>query len=290
LNDIEVGVVGFTVPGGDPNNPDDLFTDLTKLKTYNAKTQYGWNRTNKSTFLYFFNDKVSNARGASPTMPPETTFRQTAPVHNIKFSHQWIPNNRMTMEFSGFSMPNGGFKLLFHEDSLVDVQAATDLVTGQSWRSNQSNDNRRPQSEVKADGNYFLSSFLGGDHATKFGVGYRDTPFGFSSVRGGGATARFSNGTPIEATLYRNSNTETGLKQVFGYVQDAYTKGRLTVNAGLRFDYQDDQALSSSVPANALIPELLPAANFAGADAGIRFNDGRRALARPTTCRTTARQ
>ena len=61
-------------------------------------------------------------------------------------------------------------------------------------------DNRRPQSEMKADANYFLSSFLGGDHATKFGVGYRDTPFGFSSVRGGGATARFSNGTPIEAT------------------------------------------------------------------------------------------
>lgn len=60
---------------------------------------------------------------------------------------------------------------------------------------------------------------------------------------------------------------------MFGYVQDAYTKGRLTVNAGLRFDYQDDQALSSSVPANALIPELLPAANFAGADAGIQFND-----------------
>ena len=272
-NDIEVGVVGFTVPGGDPTNPDDLFTDLTKLKTYNAKTQFQWNRTNKSTLLYFFNDKVRNARGASPTMPPETTFRQTAPVHNIKGSHQWIPTNRLTMELQGFSMPNGGFKLLFHEDALADVQTATDLVTGQTWRSNQSNDNRRPQQEVRLDGNYFLSNLFGGDHATKFGVGYRDTPFGFSSVRGGGATARFSNGTPIEATLYRNSNTETALKQISGYVQDAYSKGRMTINAGLRFDYQDDRALSSSVPANAMIPELLPAVNFAGADAGIQFYD-----------------
>jgi hypothetical protein len=273
LNDIEVGVVGFTNPGGDPNNPDDLFSDVTKLKTYNAKTQYQWNRTNKTTLLYFFNDKVRNARGASPTMPPETTFRQTAPVHNVKFSHQWIPSNRLTMELQGFSMPNGGFKLLFHEDALADVQTATDLVTGQTWRSNQSNDNRRPQKELRVDGNYFLSSMLGGDHATKFGVGYRDTPFGFSSVRGGGATARFSNGTPIEATLYRNSNTETALKQLSAYVQDAYTSGRLTVNAGVRFDYQDDEALASTVPANVMIPELLPAVNFAGADAPMSFYD-----------------
>jgi hypothetical protein len=273
LNDIEVGVVGFTVPGGDPDNPDDLFTDLTKLKTYNAKTQFQWDRTNKSTFLYFFNDKKRNAREASPTRPPETTYRQTAPVHNFKFSHQWIPTNRLTMEFQGFSMPNGGFKLLFHEDSLVDVQAATDLITAQNWRSNQGQEFRRPQKEARVDGNYFLSRILGGDHATKFGVGFRDTPFGQSTVRGGGATARFSNGVPIEATLYRNQNTETALRQFSGYVQDAYTRGRLTVNAGVRFDYQDDEALPSTVPANAMIPELLPTVNFAGADAPMSFYD-----------------
>ena len=90
FNDIQVGVIGFTNPGGDPNDPDDLFTDLTKLKTYNAKLQYQWAPSNKSTFLYFFNDKIRNARGASPTSPPETTFRQAAPVSNFKASHQWI--------------------------------------------------------------------------------------------------------------------------------------------------------------------------------------------------------
>lgn len=273
FNDIEVGVVGFTVPGGDPNNPDDLFTDLTTLKTYNAKTQYQWNRSNKSTFLYFFNDKKRNARDASPTRPPETTYRQTAPVHNFKFSHQWIPTNRLTMEFSGFSMPNGGFKLLFHEDDLATVQAATDLITLQNWRSNQSQEFTRPQKEARVDGNYFLTRLLGGDHATKFGLGYRDTPFGQASVRGGGATARFSNGAPVEATLYRNQNTETALMQVSGYVQDAYTRGRLTINAGLRYDYQDDEALPSTIDANAMIPELLPAVNFAGADAPMAFSN-----------------
>jgi Carboxypeptidase regulatory-like domain len=273
LNDIEVGVVGFTNPGGDPDNPDDLFSDVTNLKTYNAKLQYQWSRTNKSTFLYFFNDKVRNARGAAPNMPPETTFRQTAPVHNIKGTHQWIPSNRLTVELQGFSMPNGGFKLDFHEDSLIDVQSAIDLSTNVLSRSNQMNDNRRPQTELRADANYFLTSVLGGDHATKFGVGYRDNPVGFSAIRGGRARARFRNGLSVEADLYRDSNTERAIKQYYGYLQDSYTKGRLTVNAGVRADYQDDEALASGVGANPIIPDLLPAVQFAGADSGVSFFD-----------------
>jgi hypothetical protein len=273
INDIGVGVVGFTVPGGDPNNPDDLFTDVTNLKTYNAKTQLQWNRAHKSTLLYFFNDKKRNARDASPTRPPETTFRQTAPVHNFKGSHQWIPSNRLTMEFQGFSMPNGGFLLDFHEDALIDVQSSLDLVTNMNGRSNQLNDNRRPQTELRADANYFLTSVLGGDHATKFGVGYRDNPVGFTAIRGGRARARFRNGAGVEADLYRDSNTERTVTQTYGYLQDSYTRGKLTINAGVRADYQDDEALASSVPANPIIPDLLPAVNFGGADSGVSFFD-----------------
>jgi len=273
LNDIEVGVVGFTNPGGDPNNPDDLFTDLTKLKTYNAKTQVQWDRKNKSTLLYFFNDKVRNARGAAPNFAPEATFRQTAPVHNIKASHQWIPSNQMTVEVQGFSMPNGGFKLNFHEDSLIEVQSAIDLGTNMNFRSNQMNDNRRPQTELRGDANYFLTGVLGGDHAMKFGVGYRDNPIGFSAIRGGRVRARFRNGVPVEADMYRDSNTERAVWQYYGYIQDAYTRGKLTLNAGVRFDYQDDEARASSVGANPIIPDLLPAVNFPGADSGVAFKD-----------------
>src|SRR5262245_51534620 len=273
LNDIAVGVVGFTNPGGDPDDPDDLFTDLTKLKTYNAKVQYQWDRSHKSTFLYFFNDKIRNARGAGPVNPPETTFRQTAPVDNFKFTHQWIPTNRLTLEFQGFSMPNGGFLLNFHEDSLIDVQPSIDLVTNMNGRSNQLNDNRRPQTELRADANYFLTSTLGGDHATKFGVGYRDNPVGFTAIRGGRARARFRNGVASEADLYRDSNTERTITQLYGYLQDSYTRGKLTVNGGVRVDYQDDEALASSVPANPIVPDLLPAVDFRGADSGVSFLD-----------------
>src|SRR5262249_6366617 len=271
--DIRVGVVGFVSPGGDPNNLNHLITDLTKLKTYNAKGQYQWSSSNKSTFLYTMNDKSRGSRDAGPFNPIETTFKQIAPVHVYKGSHQWIPRNTLTLEAQFMTMPDGGFLLDVQDPSLTSVQASFDIATQMNGRSARRQDNRRPQKELRGDGNYLLAGALGGDHAIKFGVGWRDTPFGFTGTRGGGATARFTNGVPTEAYLYRDSNTETGLYQVFGYLQDAYTRGRLTINAGIRFDLNDDEALASHIDANPLIPDILPAVDFAGADSGVTFKD-----------------
>jgi hypothetical protein len=271
--DIRVGVVGFVRPGGDPNNLDDLVEDLTKLTTYNAKLQYQWSQPHKSTFLFNYNDKSRNARGAGPFNPPETTFRQIAPQHLYKLSHQWIASNRFSIEAQAMTMPDGGFVLDVQDPALLNVQASFDIATQMNGRSARYQDNRRPQSEVRADGNYFLTSFLGGDNAMKFGAGWRDISFGFSGIRGGGAVARFENGVPVEANLYRDSNTETGQWAAFSYVQNSYSRGRLTINTGLRYDFNDDEARPSQISANPLVPELLPAVDFTGADAGVTFHN-----------------
>jgi hypothetical protein len=271
--DIRVGVIGFVRPGGDPNNLDDLVEDLTKLTTYNSKVQYQWAQGQKSSFLFNYNDKSRNARGAGPFNPPETTFRQIAPQHLYKFSHQWIVSNRLTIEAQGMTMPDGGFTLDVQDPSLREVQASLDIATQMNGRSARFQENRRPQKELRADGNYFLTSFLGGDNAIKFGAGWRDISFGFTGIRGGGITARFNNGAPVEATLYRDSNTETGQYAAFGYVQNAYSRGRWTINAGLRYDFNDDNARPSTIAANATVPELLPSVDFTGADAGVTFHD-----------------
>ena len=51
------------------------------------------------------------------------------------------------------------------------------------------------------------------------------------------------------------------------YVGDTIQSGRLTVNVGLRFDYQQGKNLPSSVPGNSAFPAVLPAIQYAG-DAG----------------------
>jgi hypothetical protein len=273
VQDIQVGVVGFVRPGGDPNNFDDLEVDLTELRTVNGKLQYQWGAGQKSTFLYNFNNKVRNARGAGPLNPPETTVRQTAPVSTFKISHQWIPSSRLTLEGQGLFMPNGGFILDFHSPELADVQARLDLDTNYNSRSGTMQIFERPQTEIRLDGNYFIPVLLGGNHAIKFGSAYRSTPSLSAAHAGGFTTARFRNGAGVEANLTRDSAARTGLYAVSAYLQDSFGKGRLHLNMGVRLDYQNDEARASSIPAHPIIPELLPAIDFQGADSGVDFFD-----------------
>jgi len=246
---------------------------LTVLENYNAKLQYQPTTPHKFTFLYTRGDKIRNARGASPTTAIEATFRQTGPTNLYKGSWQWIVNNQMTWE-NQYAFTDGGFVLDFHDDSLADVQPLFDLDTGFLSRSNRrSGPFIRPQYEFKSDANTFLSGWLGGDHAMKFGVRWRSTPFDSFGRRGGGATARVDAGVPDSADRYRDSASLREMYAISGYINDSWSRGRVRINVGVRLDYQNDKALPASVPANPIIPDLLPALDFPGADAGVTFAD-----------------
>jgi len=84
----------------------------------------------------------------------------------------------------------------------------------------------------------------------------------------GGATALCH-----EADIRRDSDLSYIQYNRSLYLNDSYKKGRATINGGLRFDRQFDYARPSSVPANRIIPDLLPAVDFAGADPPARYNN-----------------
>ena len=44
-----------------------------------------------------------------------------------------------------------------------------------------------------------------------------------------------------------------------GYIQDSFSRGRWRLNGGLRYDWQQSKYLGGCVPANILVPDLLPA-------------------------------
>lgn len=270
--DIEVGVIGFLKPGAtDAGDPDNLETDLTVLENYNVKLNAQPWQSQRFSFLYTFSDKIRNARGAGPLNPPETTFRQSGPTPIWKVGHQWVVSNRLLFDTT-YGFVDGGFRLDFHKDDLADVQRLLETTNNALARSNQNSVNVRPQKEIKTDGNYF-TSFAGAEHSLKFGARYRDTPFDTGGHFGGFATGRLVNGVPTEADLHRDNNSRTSLTGAAAYLQDAITKGRLTINAGVRVDYHRDKALPAEVAANPIVPDKLPALNFPGADAGIGFTD-----------------
>ena len=271
--DIEVGVINFLKPGAtDATNPDNLETDLTVLENYNLKFQLQPSQPHRFSFLYTFSDKIRNNRDAGPLNPPETTFRQSGPTPIYKVGHQWVASDRLLVD-STVGYVDGGFVLDFHEDTLRDVQRLLELSNNALARSNQDSINVRPQTEIKSDVNYFASGALGGDHTLKFGVRYRDTPFDTGGHIGGFVTARVRGGVPVDADLHRDNGSRTAMSSWAAYVNDSFTRGRLTINTGLRADYQRDQALPATIGANPLVPEFLPEIAFQGADSGVRLLD-----------------
>ena len=302
--DIKAGIVGFYLPtpacqamkaalAADPLAPYPtkdqracLGTDGTKLNNYNWKINWAPVKGNNFSFQNTWAEKFKNARDASDTRPIETTFRQKAvssdfgtfgwdvgPSPLWKAGDQHIINDRWLVDVQWSHLGNN-FVLDFHEDDLADVQRIVDIPTGIYSRSYQrSGPFIRPTASLDVNTNYFLPARLGGDHAFKAGYRYRTAKEHSESHIGGNTEARYRTGAASEATLYRDSIVDYQLVTHAFHVQDTLTIQRLTVNLGVRWDRQGNEALPSAVPAHPFAPQWLPAISFGGADSGVIWND-----------------
>jgi len=166
-------------------------------------------------------------------------------------------------------------------DCLWNIQALNNRTTGVNSRALVgSYQTVRPTWDVKTDGTYFLTHMLGGDHSLKFGLGYRKAPILSFSHYAGGAQARVqcvgntltgcgdgnvaaagaaSGIVPFSAIVYRDQLRNNDWWSYLGYLQDSYSRGRWRLNGGLRYDWQQSKYLGGCVPANTIVPDLLPA-------------------------------
>jgi hypothetical protein len=298
--DIKVGVVGFYAqtpecrPGGVAINPRTadtallrscLSTDLTTLHNYNVKLTYVPFKNNRLNFQNTWAEKVRNARDASDTRPIETTYRQkavssdfgtfgwlTGPSPFWKAGDQHVINDKWLVDVMWAHLGNN-FVLDFHDDSLRDVQARQETTTGLWGRSFQASTFLRPTNSLDVVSSYFLPAKLGGDHSFKFGYRWRSAHATSLNHHGGFIDARYTNGVPNSADIWRDQNSESHLNTNAIYIQDTYTKNRFTLNIGARYDIQDDAQLAAAVPANPFFPTLMPAIDFKGADAGVVWKD-----------------
>ncbi len=298
--DVKVGVLGFYKndatcrPGGvalDPLTTDTatlrscLETDLTTLNNYNWKITWVPFENNRFNVQNTLAEKVRNARDASDLRPIETTYRQkavdsafgafgwvTGPGPLWKAADQHVISDRMLVDVMWAHLGNN-FVLDFHEDSLRDVQARLETSTGIWGRSYQASTFLRPTNSLDIVSSYFLPSTAGGDHSIKFGYRWRNAHSTSLNHHGGFIDARFTNDVANSADIWRDEYSESHLDTHAVYVQDIFTRNRLTINVGLRFDRQDDAAEAGRVPQNPFFPQLMPAIDFQGADAGVVWND-----------------
>jgi hypothetical protein len=278
---------------------DCLSTDLTVLDTINLKFNY--RLSSKDTFSFFANQaaKIRNARDASDNCPIDCTVRQKG-VENPNLGSKWwktgkpktykaslrhIFSDRFLMDFQ-YAHVGNNFVLDHHEDALATVQPLINIQTGFRDRSSTASTFVRPTNSFELTGTRSSSGFLGGDHALKFGLKYRQDRAISLSHRGGNIDARFNevSGALVaaQAQIYRDSITDYNLFDESAFIQDTFTKGKFTIQAGLRFDRQWDRANPGTVPQTptfgsttqtGLIFNQLPAVTFAGAESGLVFND-----------------
>ena len=196
----------------------------------------------------------------------------TGPSPFWKASDQHVISDRWLVDVLWSHLGNN-FVLDFHEDSLRDVQARVETTTNTWARSYQASIFLRPTNSFDVTSSYFLPGTIGGDHAFKFGYRWRSAHSTSINHRGGFIDARYTQGVPNSADIWRDQYSESHLDTHALYVQDTYTRNRLTVNLGFRVDRQDDEAVAGRVPENPFFPTLMPAIDFPGVDAGVVWTD-----------------
>lgn len=298
--DIKVGVLGFYKttptcrPGGAALNPRTtdtatfrscLETDLTTLNNYNWKITTVPFNNNRFNFQNTWAEKVRNARDASDLRPIETAWKQkavdssygafgwiTGPSPFWKAADQHVFSDRMLVDVMWSHLGNN-FALDLQDPSLYDVQPSFETTTGLWGRSYNANIFMRPTNSLDVVGTYFLPAVAGGDHALKFGYRWRSAHSTSINHRGGFIEARFTNGVANAADIWRDQLSVSHLDTQAFYIQDTFTRNRFTLNIGLRLDRQDESAAAGRVPENPIFPQLMPAVDFQGADAGVVWND-----------------
>ncbi len=240
--------------------------DNTQLENISFKLNTQLNQNDSITYMFYRGNKVKRGRDAGVTRPVETTYNQTGPtnIHKIELSHIVNSNFYLNGKFSYlygtfFLAPQGG----------LNAEATRD-ANGVWHHSYQDYMSDRPNWFASADMNYFLSA-LGASHEFKFGFSYRKCPVeSVSKWPGDRVVADAYNGI---AWITRDSHVHTETKYLGVYAGDTITRGRLTLNIGVRFDRQTGSLLDASSPASPAYPQLLPAISIAATDAPFKWND-----------------
>ena len=243
--------------------------DRTILKTTNLKGT--WQATSKDSVsvLWFVGDKIKEGRGTNdaPVLAPTSTWNQGnlypegRPHGLLKVADDRVMSNSLFVSGkyayygTGFSLePQGG----------LDGQASISTRLGQTFGTTRAQRFLRPQHTFNADASYFKEAF-GGSHDVRFGGGYRRHDASSQVLWPGNMILALDNSaTDTRARLYREGFGTNRNETIGFYAGDTFSRGRMTLDVGVRYDRQWGNALESNTTANREFPNVVPGVEFAG--------------------------
>jgi hypothetical protein len=253
--------------------------DKTLLTSYNLKLNWAPSANDMVSAFWFNGNKEKFGRGVGTGLQENDEFLwDQGGVYDgdphgllkLEWNHTFSPNFFMSLRGSQYRT---GF---FLHPRCGDCNGTLDFEAGVARGAYFKVDNVRPSWTGNADATYFASG-MGGNHELKFGFGYRKAKTLSTTAWGGNQLIGYNfGGGYAYAHIARTAKIASEGEYWSAYVGDTFTKDRLTLNLGVRWDKQTGRNTDFSVPGNVSFPELLPAVDTAALGLSvpeISFND-----------------
>ncbi|MDX1501587.1 MAG: TonB-dependent receptor [Thermoanaerobaculia bacterium] len=245
----------------------------TTVESVGAKLNAQVSAANSALVSWTTTDKRVPNRGGGPLRAPEALENQRGPSDLLKVEDTHLFSSRLFLSGS-YSEVGGGFSLTPIACITAGSCAAApepllndDGVVEGSFRALSS---QRPSEQLLLEG----SAFFGAretSHEIKVGSRLREfevetaeeIPGGRDLINFAGSNLGLPDGLGV-FILQRSPAAPVVLEYTSLWIQDTVTRGRWTVNGGLRYDLQEGNNEPASVRANTAFPELLAALDFPG--------------------------
>ena len=242
--------------------------EATMLNNYAAKLNVQLIPDNRFEAFLHVGGKEKTARSASYSFPggwhQSGAFHFGSPVFKLQDEHMFGDNLFVSIKFA---YGNSGFNMIPEDDLDGEILTMRNVADG-IWE-NSYNIYRclRPNMQYNFLANYFNDDLFGVSHEVKVGFEYSDRGIGTQSAYSGGAIGRYNYNTnsmdmdgdgyaDMEQAMKRVETWRMNPYEVQGYstaitafFQDTITTGNLTVNLGLRYDYQYPRTVAYDIGA-----------------------------------------
>jgi hypothetical protein len=256
------GIYENLTPTGWTYTPDRSRPAVIRITDDSYNGRLTWQLTPKHKLALFadFQPHIVWQRGYQGNSSPEATaYTPYLPNANRIASWKSVPTGRLLFEISGSHnsvdsdqrrQPGVGFDVISaYETSTGTMFRAISAVAG----SGNINYGHRANSGYRSKASV---AYVTGSHSVKAGLQYAHGSSWYSNNINGDRAYSLRNGVPTSITQWAGEYTYENMihADVGLFVQDQWTVKRLTVNAGLRFDYLNLGAVAQDLPAGAYVP------------------------------------
>ncbi len=217
-------------------------------------------------------DKQWLGRDAGLDRPPETTWDQRGPSAHYRFEDTHVFSSNLFVT-GMYSFSDLGWEVVAKGGRGPNAPESWRRSDG-VWQDNYiSTSFATEPAELKGDASYFFS-WGKSKHEIRVGGRYRENPTLSGTYDWPGRQIFTYNTTSTHFVVAKRGAALPLQTDYFSlWAQDTIALGRLTINAGLRYDDQSGFNGPASVPAHPMVPNVLPALDYAGGDEDFSWED-----------------